>query len=103
MDHLHILLYPKVIIVGLVIILKLKCTLESASKGVSRSEEPDPGMFARCAECLPSSYGSVSSLVDTYLEYQVVLGWIYAVNEVYRYRILQFLNFLEYQCFIGGN
>ncbi|KAK9047320.1 hypothetical protein V6N11_053167 [Hibiscus sabdariffa] len=39
-------------------ILKLKRTLKSASKGVSRCAEPEPGMFARWAECSPTSESS---------------------------------------------
>ncbi|KAI3478402.1 hypothetical protein L1887_59666 [Cichorium endivia] len=39
-------------------IRKLKRTLESASKGVSRCAEPEPGMFARWAECSPTSESS---------------------------------------------
>nr|GEY35613.1 putative reverse transcriptase domain-containing protein [Tanacetum cinerariifolium] len=39
-------------------IRKLKRTLESALKGVSRCVEPEPSMFARWAECSPTSESS---------------------------------------------
>lgn len=38
--------------------VELKRTLKSASKGVSRCAEPEPGMFARWAESSPTSESS---------------------------------------------